>query len=127
VAGWFIAILLFEQRADFLPHFIICLLRFLDQILQQHCSDAGGVLRRVLCGLHQVGEGISADEAVGDEVDQFEDGCARFAVAVIAVVFANLPCIGLVVDGLGIGDIVWRDFRSLSFARTIILRLLLLS
>jgi hypothetical protein len=51
--------------------------------------------------LHQVGEGIGADEVVGDEVDQFEDGSAQFAFDVIVVVLADLPEGRITVGGLG--------------------------
>jgi hypothetical protein len=51
--------------------------------------------------LHQVGEGIGADEAVGDEVDQFEDGCAQLAFDVLVIILANLADGGTTVGGLG--------------------------
>jgi hypothetical protein len=57
------------------------------------------VLRWILSGLYQVGEGIGADEAVV----QFEEFAAQLAVVV--VIFADMPAGEVTVGGLGIDNI----------------------
>jgi len=54
--------------------------------------------------LHQVGQRISTDEAVGDEVVQFEEFAAQLAV--VFVIFADLPAREVAVGGLGIDKLV---------------------